>query len=179
MWFQTKRSSHWRCSIKKGVLKNFAIITRKHLRQSLFLIKLQVSPFKQNNSGRQLLQKRTRENLKPKLFNLGLLASLCNFNYLQIFVKAKFIVVKCNSKTSIIYHKTKFRKGIVKRSSIKKAFLKISQYSQKNTCVGVSFFFKKACLQSWKFIKKWIQHRRIPVNIAKFLRKLVLKNIMR
>ena len=29
-----------RCSIKKGVLKNFAGLTRKHLRQSLFLTKV-------------------------------------------------------------------------------------------------------------------------------------------
>ena len=35
--------------------------------------------------------------------------------------------------------------------------LKISQYSQENTCVGV-------------FIKKRLQHRCFPVNIAKFLR---------
>ena len=35
------RSSHQRCSIKKAVLKNFAIFLRKHLFWSLFLIKLQ------------------------------------------------------------------------------------------------------------------------------------------
>ena len=35
------RSSHPRCSIGKGVLKNFAKFTGKHLFQSLFLIKLQ------------------------------------------------------------------------------------------------------------------------------------------
>ena len=29
------RSSHWRCSVKKGVLKNFAKFTGKHLCQSL------------------------------------------------------------------------------------------------------------------------------------------------
>ena len=35
------RSSHWRrCSIKKGVLKNFPILTRKHLCQSLFFNKV-------------------------------------------------------------------------------------------------------------------------------------------
>ena len=34
------RSSHRRCSIKKAVLKNFAIFTGKHLRWSFFLIKL-------------------------------------------------------------------------------------------------------------------------------------------
>ena len=30
------RSSHWRCSVKKSVLKNFVKFTGKHLRQSLF-----------------------------------------------------------------------------------------------------------------------------------------------
>ena len=41
--FMTRyRSSHRRCSSKKGVLKNFAKFAGKHLCQSLFLIKLQV-----------------------------------------------------------------------------------------------------------------------------------------
>ena len=30
------RSSHWRCSVRKGVLRNFAHFTGKHLCQSLF-----------------------------------------------------------------------------------------------------------------------------------------------
>ena len=68
-----------------------------------------------------------------------LLAYLCNFNYVQIFAKARFAVVKYNSKISIIYHKIKYRKGIVNWSSIKKLFLNILQYSQKNTFVGISF----------------------------------------
>ena len=36
-----RRSSHWRCSVKKGVLKNLANFTGKHLCCSLFLITLQ------------------------------------------------------------------------------------------------------------------------------------------
>ena len=36
------RSSHWMCSVRKGVLRNFAKFTGKHLWQSLFLIKLQL-----------------------------------------------------------------------------------------------------------------------------------------
>ena len=35
------RSSHWRCSVKKGVLNNFANLTRKHLCWMFLLIKLQ------------------------------------------------------------------------------------------------------------------------------------------
>ena len=34
-----QRSSHPRCSVRKGVLRNFAKFTGKHLRQSIFLIK--------------------------------------------------------------------------------------------------------------------------------------------
>ena len=46
----------------------------------------------------------------------------------------------------------------------KKLLLKILQYSQENTCVGVSF------------IKRRVQHRCFPVNIAKCLRTPILKN---
>ena len=35
------KSSHRRCSVRKGVLRNFSKFTGKHLCQSLFLIKLQ------------------------------------------------------------------------------------------------------------------------------------------
>ena len=45
------RSSRWRFSIKKGVLRNFSKFTEKHLCQSVFLIKLQAL-------GLQLYQKR-------------------------------------------------------------------------------------------------------------------------
>ena len=40
--YQTDKSSHRSFSMKKGVPKNFAIFTRKHLCLSLFLKKLQV-----------------------------------------------------------------------------------------------------------------------------------------
>ena len=34
--FRINRSTHRRCSVRKGVLRNFAKLTGKHLRQSLF-----------------------------------------------------------------------------------------------------------------------------------------------
>ena len=58
----------------------------------------------------------------------------------------------------------------------KKLFLKLSQYSQENSCVGI-FFNKVSGLQAFNFIKKRLQHWCISVNIAKFLRKPILKNI--
>ena len=35
--YQTHESSHWRCSVKKAVLKNFAITTGKYLHWCLFI----------------------------------------------------------------------------------------------------------------------------------------------
>ena len=46
---QSVRSSHWRCSVKKGVPKNFVNFTGNHLCWSLFLIKLQAS--QDSNTG--------------------------------------------------------------------------------------------------------------------------------
>ena len=40
-----------------------------------------------------------------------------------------------------------------------------------------SLFNKVADLKVWNFIKKKFQHRCFPVNIAKFLKSLILKNI--
>ena len=40
IWICTTRSSHWRCSVRKCVLINFAKFTRKHLCQSLFFNKV-------------------------------------------------------------------------------------------------------------------------------------------
>ena len=47
------RGSNWRCSMKKGVLKNFKKLTGKQLRQSLIFN--QVAGRRQNTSGQRLL----------------------------------------------------------------------------------------------------------------------------
>ena len=62
-----------------------------------------------------------------------------------------------------------------RRCSIKKLFFNIWQYSQENTCVGVYFFW--VLLQACNCIKKRLQPRCFPVNIAKFARAPILKNI--
>ena len=66
---------------------------------------------------------------------------------------------------------------VVMRYSVKKVFVKISQNSQENTCVKVSFltyqsfFFNKVTSPRLATLfKKRIWHRCFPVNFAKFLR---------
>ena len=53
------------------------------------------------------------------------------------------------------------------KCSIKKAILKTPQYSQEITCVWVSF---DLCWSPCKVIKKRLQRRCFPVNIAHVLR---------
>ena len=61
------------------------------------------------------------------------------------------------------------------RSSLLQMFFKIdvlknSQYSQENTCVGVSFLIKLLASRPATLLKKRLQHRCFPVNIENFLR---------
>ena len=57
--------------------------------------------------------------------------------------------------------------AVVRRCSVKKVFLKISDNSQENTRARVSFLIK---LQASGLLKKRLWHRCFPVNFAKFLR---------
>ena len=63
------------------------------------------------------------------------------------------------------------------RSSLKMLFLKISQYSHKNTCVGVSFQIKMQAFSSETLLKSGSNTGFFPINIVKSLRTPLLKNI--
>ena len=65
------------------------------------------------------------------------------------------------------------RGGFSGHRSVKKAFLKISQNSQENTCDSVSFLIKERV----SFLsKKRLWHRCFPANFANFLRTPYLQN---
>ena len=89
------RSSHWRCSIERGVLENFAKFTGKHLCQSLFIkkglwhrcfpvnfAKFLRAHFLQNTSGRLLLPVSLKWSLTP--FTTFLLPCLPNKVFLDV-----------------------------------------------------------------------------------------------
>ena len=71
-WFQNKTSSHSRCSIKKGVLKNFAIFTAP---DSLFNKvaghTFSIEPLRVTASGIYYRNICTCENLKPNCLVWG------------------------------------------------------------------------------------------------------------
>ena len=132
--------------------------------------------------------------MKPKLFNLRLLASLFNLKYLEISendqiaenkfwsifcevlsITAKFFLLR--GLISIIYHQIKNSKRHNEQVFNKTAVLKnFAIFTEKQLCWNL-FLNKNAGLQSWNFIKRRLQHRFFPVNIAKFLRTPVLENI--
>ena len=61
------RRSCLRCSVKKGVLKNFAIFTRKDLCWSLFLASLQGSNFIEKSLQHKCFPKHTAEFLRASI----------------------------------------------------------------------------------------------------------------
>ena len=81
-----------------------------------------------------------------------------------------------NKIHSINSLKTKYRSSHP-RCSIRKAVLKnFAIFTGKHLCWSLCFN-KVVYLQTCNFIKKRLQHRCFPVNIAKFLRNPILKNI--
>ena len=73
----------------------------------------------------------------------------------------------CNILTTIRTNRSQmfFEIGVLKVSNI-----------HRKTLVLKSLFSEVASLEAYKFIKKRLQHRCFPVNVANFLRKLYLKN---
>ena len=59
----------------------------------------------------------------------------------------------------------------------KKVFLKLSQNSHENVCVGVSFFNKVGGFRTVTLLEKKLRHRCFSVKCVNFLRTPILQNI--
>ena len=81
------RSSHWGCSVKKGILKNLANFTGIHLCWNLFLIKLHASPVKFVTFLRTSILKNICEQL---LLPFCKTASSRNLGFQEIYWKNYF-----------------------------------------------------------------------------------------
>ena len=79
----------------------------------------------------------------------------------------------------VIFEKFKNAEAVVRRSSVKKLFLELSQNSQEKTPVSESFFNKVASLRTATLFKKRLWHRCFPVNFAIFLRTPFLTEQLR
>ena len=77
-----------------------------------------------------------------------------------------------NVKFPCSWNSLKSAEAVVRRCSVKKVLLEISQNSKENTCVRASFLTK---LEAWglrpaTLLKKKLWHDCFPLNFAKFLR---------
>ena len=85
--------------------------------------------------------------------------------------------VKYNPKISIIHHQIKISKRYNEQVFNKTAALKnFAIFTEKHLRWSL-LLSKNAGPQSWNFIKKRLQHKFVPVNIAKFLRTPIFENI--
>ena len=67
----------------------------------------------------------------------------------------------------------RYPEAVVRKCSVKRVFLNISQNSEENNCVGVSF--SKNCRPI--IAEKRLPHMCFPIKFMKFLRLSFLKNI--
>ena len=111
----TNKSNHWRCSLRKRVLRKFAKFTVKHLYHSLFLNKVAGlrpwhryspvnfakflrTPFLQNTSRRLLLKKKGFLNQ-----HLIKVSKLLVFVLLSFFIISNIMIKIFFSRITVLY----------------------------------------------------------------------------
>ena len=144
-------SSHRKFSLRKGVLRNFAKFTRKHLCQSFFLNKVAKHLFYRAPLGNLAFHQ-----VKPHSIQISTALYILHMSCLV--VEMSFSKSSCFKVNSEIYgfhfhKKLDFwsilsflridpKEVVAQRCSVKRVFLKISQKSQENTCARVSLLIK-------------------------------------
>ena len=83
-------------------------------------------------------------------------------------LKKYFKEQRCTFLESPNHINQRYAEAVVRRCSVGKVFLEISENSQENTCARVSFLIKLQ--RPATLLKKRLWHRCFPVNFAKFLR---------
>ena len=127
----TIRSSHPRCFIKEGVLKNFTQFTGKYLCWSLF--------------SNDVADMRFATLFKKRLQHFPV-------NFVK-FLRNRFY----KTPPGDCFQTLPWTEAAVEKCSVKMVFLKISQNSQENTVAEVSI--SKSCWLSALLLKKRLRHR--------------------
>ena len=138
--FTNNRSSHQRCSMKKGVLKNFTKFTGKHLCQSLFYNKFA------GLSPATLIKKRLWHRCFP-----------------VSFVKLLITTFLQNTSGPHFWKKTDKRKWKWKSMAILKTSYLAKLIEQKQPSTGV---LSKKCSENMQQIYRSIPMQKCDFNIA-------------
>ena len=121
----TVRRSHGRCSVKVGVLKNFAIFIGKYMSWSLFLMKLRA--FK-NICERLLLYSET---------NLSFGTSIIFLSHLQLIASSRILEISCSC--SLFSNIKYFKRFLILFT------LRSSKFCLSNSSRTFSFCISKFC----------------------------------
>ena len=151
------RSNHWRCSVRNGVLRNFAKFTGKHLCHSLFFNKV---------AGLTFLQKIVKSSHPEVFLRKGVLKICSKFkgehssrSVISIKLRSNFIKIAlrhwCPTVNLLHIFRTSF---------------------PKNTSGGLLLTIFCENLRLATLLKKRLWHRCFPVNSAKFLGTPFLQN---
>ena len=142
-WEIIFRSNHWRCSVKKGVLKNFAKLTGKHLCLSLFFNKV--------------ASRRSATLLKKKLWHRCFPVDFAKFLRTPFFYSfAKFLrtpFVRNTSERLLLWttasetSNTKYL-GLIKRSKV--------QEKNKSCKRALNFDQWKTFSENYKPMRVWL-----------------------
>ena len=139
---------------KRVVFRNFAKFTGNHLYQGVYFNKVAgLRQYLKSDFQREFFQKRTE------------------FCYYFSFSSFCFLGQK---PLDLVVHKgcelnVCLQEAVVRRCSVKKVFLEISQNSQENTVPEALFLLQVRGLRPATLLKRdW--HRCFPVNFMKFLR---------
>ena len=116
-------------------------------------------------------------NTERRSIETKLLCKICRrIKKFQAYVIKGYVSKKIVIRTLSLRKQRSSHRSSYHRYSIKKLFLKDLQHLRK-TPVLESLFNKFAGLKTCNFIKKRLQQRCFPVNIAKFLRTPSLNNM--
>ena len=149
------RSSHQRCSVKKGVLRNFAKFTGKHLCQSLFFNKVAGAFFTEHICFLNTYSPIFEQTLK------------CPFPIR--FIQRKLIIIQ----TKFWYYLIQFRTSHPEVFCKKGVLGYFAKFIGKHLCQSL-FLLRPATL-----LKKRLWYRYFPVNFGKFLRTPFLTKYLR
>ena len=94
--------------------------------------------------------------------------SFCKFSWSTVLALLYFYDVFI-AFSRFLFQQNCLSRSIHQRCSIKKVFLRISQNSQENFCVKISFLVKLQA-EPATLLKRILWHRCYAVNFAKFLR---------
>ena len=185
------RSSHRRCSVRKGVIGNFTKFTENtSTRVSLQVIFLINVPQPQANIPQAIslcnvgLDRSSHRRFSVKKVVIGNFTKFTENTSTRVSLQIIFLInvvpqPQANIPQVISLCNVGPDRSSHRRFSVRKVVIRDFTKFTENTCTRVSFFNKVAGLKTETLLKKRLWHRCFPVSFAIFLRTPFSQNTSR